>query len=42
MDGGLTMVDNTRAVAAGHAGIGVQVNLHEFDEEITKPTRASP
>lgn len=38
-DGGLTTVDNTRVVAAGHAGIDVQVNSHEFDEEITDPMR---
>ena len=38
-DGGLTTVDNTRVVAAGHAGIDVQANIREFDEEITDPMR---
>jgi hypothetical protein len=30
-DGGLTTIDNTRVVAAHHAGIDVQANVHAFD-----------
>ncbi|WP_425543455.1 DUF6531 domain-containing protein [Streptomyces luteireticuli] len=31
-DGGLTTIDNTRVVAARHAGIDVKVRVHAFDE----------
>ncbi|WP_184348751.1 DUF6531 domain-containing protein [Streptomyces olivoverticillatus] len=33
-DGGLTTIDNTRVVAARHAGIDVKVRVHSFNEEL--------
>lgn len=33
-DGGFTTMDNTRVVAAGHAGIDVQAVIHPFDEPL--------
>ncbi|MFD8380563.1 putative T7SS-secreted protein [Streptomyces sp. NPDC059679] len=38
-DGGLTTVDNTRVIAAHHAGIDVQARVHEFDEPLADPVR---
>lgn len=38
--GGLTSIDNTRVLAARHAGIDVLANVRMYDEPITDPYRA--